>query len=127
MTDPERRAKAIVLVVEDEPIQRLALADAIENGGFEVLEAGDAVSAIAILESRNDVRLVVTDVEMPGAMDGLKLAAAVRDRWPTLEIIVLSAGRAPGPGELPVRAEFVPKPIVTDRLLAKLEAMTAPI
>lgn len=121
MSNPHQRRAAVVLVVEDEPVQRLALASLIEDGGFEVLEAWDADSAVAVLEERADVRLVVTDIEMPGAMDGMKLAAAVRDRWPPIEIILLSAGRPPRVDDLPARAQFVSKPIVSDRLLQKLK------
>lgn len=107
-------------MVEDEPIQRMALHDTIEEAGFEVLEAWDAASAVAVLESRTDVRLVVTDVEMPGSMDGMRLAAAVRDRWPPIEIVLVSALRPPRPDELPARSKFIPKPIRTDVLLGTL-------
>ena len=124
MSEAEGRPAALVLVVEDEPIQRMTLVDIIEEGGFEVLEARDADTAVAVLESRTDVRLVVTDIQMPGAMDGMRLAAAVRDRWPPIEIVLISAGPQPSLEELPARVEFMPKPIITKRLLDKLTRMT---
>ena len=65
--------------------------DAVETAGFDVLEAGDADEAIAILTARNDVSLIFTDVHMPGSMDGLKLAHFVRDRWPPVKIVATSA------------------------------------
>lgn len=120
MSEHPNRPNAIVLIVEDEPIQRMALQDLIEEGGFDVVEAWDAASAIQVLETRTDIRLVVTDVEMPGSLDGMKLAAAVRDRWPPIEIVLVSAQPAPDVEILPVRVEFIPKPIAGDDLLAIL-------
>ena len=73
----------IVLIVEDEPILRFHAADIAIEAGFDVLEAGNAEDAIAILEARADVRIVFTDIQMPGSMDGLKLAHAIRKRLST--------------------------------------------
>ena len=70
-----------VLVVEDETLLLLSICEALASEGYEVLTAANADEAIEILESRNDINTVFTDVEMPGSMDGLRLAAAVRDRW----------------------------------------------
>ena len=75
-------ANPAILVVEDELLLRLMAVDNVETAGFEALSAGTADEALAILEARADVRLVFTDVQMPGSMDGLRLAHAVRDRWP---------------------------------------------
>jgi CheY-like chemotaxis protein len=105
------RRSVIILVVEDEPLQRMDLVDLVEAAGHEALEAWDAETAVAILEARPDVRLVFTDIDMPGAMDGLKLAAAVRRRWPPIEIILTTAGLAPDCSALPARCLFLPKPI----------------
>jgi two-component system, response regulator PdtaR len=73
-----------VLIVEDEPLVRLGAVQTIEDAGFEVIEAANADEAIEILEKRSDIRVVFTDVHMPGSMDGLKLAHAVRNRWPPI-------------------------------------------
>src|ERR1700688_3962857 len=80
----------VILIVEDEPLVRFGAVRAIEDAGFEVIEAADADEAIRILESRSDIRVVFTDIHMPGSMDGLKLAHAVRNRWPPIKIIVTS-------------------------------------
>jgi CheY-like chemotaxis protein len=81
-----------VLIVEDEPLVRMGAVNLIEDAGFEVIEAASADEAIRILECRSDVRVVFTDIHMPGSMDGLKLAHAVRNRWPPIKII-LTSGR----------------------------------
>jgi CheY-like chemotaxis protein len=66
--------RPVVLIVEDEFLIRMASAEAIRDAGFEVLEAANADEAIGILESRRDIRVVFTDIQMPGSMDGAKLA-----------------------------------------------------
>ena len=103
-------ALPVALVVEDEPILRIYAASVAEDAGFEAIEAGSAGEAIKILESRPDIRVVFTDIEMPGSMDGLKLAKAIRDRWPPIEVIVTSGLRLVGANDLPTRARFFPKP-----------------
>ncbi|CAH1692312.1 Response regulatory domain-containing protein [Hyphomicrobiales bacterium] len=111
---------SVVLVVEDDPLQLLNATDIVTEAGFEVIEATNADEAIAILESRNDIRIIFTDVDMPGSMDGLKLAAAVRNRWPPIEIIITSGARLPSDWEMPERGVFFPKPydarILQDRM-----------
>jgi two-component system, response regulator PdtaR len=100
-------AEVVVLVVEDEDLVRSLAVDALEEAGYATLEAQNADQAIQLLESHPEVRLVFTDVQMPGVMDGAKLAAAVRERWPPLRIIVTSARPKP---ELIEDAAFLPKP-----------------
>lgn len=103
--------KAIILVVEDEPLLRMAALLCVEDAGFDVLEAADADEALRFLESRNDIHLIFTDIDMPyGSMNGLKLAKAVRDRWPPIEIIIVSGHQVPDATELPERSRFFPKP-----------------
>ncbi len=84
--------KAAILIVDDEPLLRMAAFDMVEDAGFEAIEAADATEAIAILESRSDIRLVFTDIEMPRGIDGLKLAALIRHRWPSI-VVVVTSGR----------------------------------
>jgi CheY-like chemotaxis protein len=112
--------RPVLLVVEDEAITRLGLVDALEDAGFELLEASNADEAIAILETRNDIRIVLTDIEMPGSMNGLKLAAAIRGRWPPIELILLSG--AVTPKELPERAVFFPKPFRIANLIGAVRS-----
>ena len=99
-----------VLVVEDEFLVRQVLQIELEDAGYEVVLADSADAAIAILEARSDIHLVFTDIDMPGSMDGLKLAACVRDRWPPIHIII-TTGKA-RPREIPANALFIPKPYV---------------
>ena len=103
-------SKILVLIVDDEPLIRMDLADMVEESGYGVLEAADADEAIRLLEAHPAIRILVTDIEMPGSMDGLKLAAAVRERWPPVAIIVTSGRVRPGADELPSEAVFLGKP-----------------
>ncbi|MGC1780207.1 MAG: response regulator [Xanthobacteraceae bacterium] len=101
---------AAVLIVEDEPLVRFCTVQTVQDAGFEAIEAANADEAIAILESRRDIRVVFTDIHMPGSMDGLKLAHAVRNRWPPIKIIVTSGRDRIGPHELPDGGRFFAKP-----------------
>ena len=83
------------LVVEDEVIVCLHIADIVEGAGFTAVEAFNADEAIELLTSRSDIRVVITDVNMPGPMDGLELAHSVRNCWPPVEIIVMSGKSRP--------------------------------
>jgi two-component system, response regulator PdtaR len=80
----------------------------VEGAGLVAIEAANADEAIATLEGRSDIRIVFTDIDMPGSMDGLKLAAAIRDRWPPVHIII-TTGKS-RPTEIPANAMFIPKP-----------------
>ena len=115
--------RPVVLVVEDEPLLRMNAVDAIEAAGYEVLEAGSADDAIGILETRNDVRLVFTDIQIPGSMDGLKLARAVRGRWPPIKIVATSGRVNVGPADLPDGGKFVPKPYTSAQITGVLREM----
>ena len=101
---------AVVLVVEDDPIIRMCAVDLISEAGFETIEASGADEAIGILERRSDVRLVFTDVDMPGTMDGVKLTHYIRDRWPPVKLIVASGKAMLDESHLPTGARFFPKP-----------------
>jgi two-component system, response regulator PdtaR len=101
---------ATVLIVEDEFLVRDVVQAELEEAGYEIVLAGSADAAIAILEARTEINLVFTDIDMPGSMDGLKLAACVRDRWPPVHIII-TTGKA-RPLEIPANALFIPKPYV---------------
>lgn len=116
--------KPTVLVVEDEALVRMAIADRLEEAGFVVLEASNADEALTILWANFDVRLIFTDVDMPGTMDGLKLAAAVRDRWPPIKIVVTSGYKHVRIDNVPVGAEFVAKPYNAERLINTFRRLT---
>jgi two-component system, response regulator PdtaR len=97
-----------VLIVEDEALVREVIQTELEDAGYEVVLAENADAAIVILEARADIHLVFTDIDMPGSMDGLKLAACVRDRWPPVHIIITTGKERPR--EIPANALFIPKP-----------------
>jgi two-component system, response regulator PdtaR len=81
----------VILTVEDETLVSVFLGGILQDAGYRVIAAANADEAIAILEAREDVRILITDVNMPGSMDGLRLAAAVKDRWPPIKIIIARA------------------------------------
>lgn len=116
-------ARPVVLVVEDEPIQRMDAVDLVEDLGFEAVEAASAEAAITILESRPDIRVVFTDIDMPHGFDGIKLAAAIRDRWPPIEIIIVSGRRRPRPEDMPARGAFFAKPYKRHEIAAAMRQM----
>jgi CheY-like chemotaxis protein len=100
----------VVLVVEDEALVRLDATETLTDAGFRVIAADTADDAIAILEARADVRVVVTDIQMPGSMDGLKLAAMIHSRWPPIALIVTSGQTILKRRDLPEHGHFLPKP-----------------
>jgi DNA-binding NtrC family response regulator len=100
---------AAILVVEDEPLLCLDVSDALSAKGYEVIAVANADDAIKALEFRN-IHTIFTDIDMPGSMDGLKLAAAVRYRWPPVNIIVTTGMKAPHRAELPANSIFIAKP-----------------
>jgi len=114
-----------VLVVDDEVLIRMMIVDAVEDAGFRVLEASNADEAIELLEDHPEIRIVFTDVNMPGTMDGLRLAAAVRGRWPPVEIIVASGKRVVPVGELPPRGIFFSKPYDINRVVETMRLMAS--
>jgi CheY-like chemotaxis protein len=105
-----RRNPVVVLVVEDDSLLRMDAAQMIQEAGFTVLEADNADQAIALLEQRADINVVFTDIQMPGSMDGFKLAQAVRDRWPPVKIIATSGYFRGMSNSLPEGGRFISKP-----------------
>jgi CheY-like chemotaxis protein len=114
--------KPAVLVVEDEPILLLDDMCLFEEAGFEAVPAANAAEAICILEERSDIRVVITDIGMPGSMDGLALCAAIRDRWPPIELIIISGHIKPTVDKLPARSLFLAKPYDAKQLVAALHS-----
>ena len=102
--------RPVILVVEDEFLLRMDAAVMIAAAGFAVVEAANADEAIDILETRSDIAVVFTDIQMPGAMDGLRLARAVRGRWPPIKIVATSGHLTVTDTDLPEGGRFLPKP-----------------
>jgi CheY-like chemotaxis protein len=114
-----------VLIVDDEPMLRMGAVCLIENCGFTVYEADSADSAIRELERHEEIRLIFTDINMPGSMDGLKLAHYVRGRWPPVKIIITSGQLRPQPDALPEGAHFVAKPSDDTEVVAMVQHLIA--
>ncbi|WP_349643094.1 sensor histidine kinase [Bradyrhizobium japonicum] len=112
-----------VLVVEDEMILRMRAVDIVEDAGFHPVEAVNADEAIAILESRSDISLLFSDIQMPGSMDGLKLAHAVHDRWPAIKIVLVSGQVKPSEAEAPADSRFFRKPLAVEEMISQLQGM----
>lgn len=114
-----------VLVIEDEPVLRGEILDLVEHAGFSPVEATSVADAIRILEERMDIRIVYMDLDMPRSIKGIEIAATIRDRWPPIEIILTAAFFEEADLVLPARAEFYPKPIQRDQIVAAMRRMTA--
>jgi CheY-like chemotaxis protein len=105
-----------ILLVEDEPLILMDVEIQLQEAGHEVISVSNADSAIGVLV-HDTIDVILTDIDMPGSMDGLMLAAAVRNRWPPVRIVVMSGKRRPTRDELPQRARFIEKPLHPPDLL----------
>src|SRR3954468_15184386 len=114
---------AVVLIVEDEMVLRMRAVDMVEDAGYTPLEALDAAEAVTILESRSDVALMCTDIQMPGQMDGLGLAHEVHQRWPAIKIIVVSGQLKLPDLDLPPHSRFLGKPLDAVEVIAEMRDM----
>lgn len=122
MTSP----KIAVLVVEDEPLVRMDIVSELEDQGFHVLEAGNALEAIALLGDNPVVNVVFTDVDMPGGVDGLKLARIIKERSPQIQVVVTSGHRVVADTDLPPSVKFIPKPYVSDEIIRTILNLADP-
>ena len=108
----------LILTVEDELFISEYLRGILEGDGHRVLATFDADEAIEVLERVRDIELVITDIDMPGSMDGLRLAAVIRDRWPPIRLIVVTGLTPPSLGELPSGSLFIAKPYRSNEILS---------
>ena len=125
MSSANAAKRPVVLIVEDDLLIRLHAAQIIEEAEFDVIEASSADEAISILEARSDITVLFTDIQVPGSMDGLKLAAAVKGRWPPIKIVATSGFVNVRPDDLPPGGRFIPKPYNPIQLTATLRELTA--
>ncbi len=114
-----------ILVVEDEQFVRMLAVDVVEDAGYEVIQAANADEAITALESCVDIGVVFSDIEMPGSLNGMKLAHCIRKRWPPIEIILTSGRSFPQGNELPSRVTFLSKPYQLSKLVEMVTEMVA--
>ena len=114
---------SVVLVVEDELMLRMRAVDIVEDAGFTPIEAVNADEAIGILEGRDDVSVLFTDIQMPGSMDGLRLAHVVHSRWPHIKIMLVSGQIAVTAADKPEDSKFFPKPLEIQQMILELQEM----
>ena len=126
-SEPQGLSTAVVLVVEDNPLILMTALDLITTTGFEGVGAASADEAIAILEARSDIRLVFTDVEMPGTIDGLKLAHYIRNRWPPIHLIIASGRTMLEESQLPIGSSFFSKPYDNNSIVEEMTRMLAAV
>jgi CheY-like chemotaxis protein len=113
----------VVLVVEDEMLLRMRAVDMVEDAGYTSVEAVDANEAVEVLESRSDIALLFTDIQMPGSMDGLKLAFAVHERWPPIKIILVSGQLKLSKIDIPADSRFFGKPLEPTEIITEIQDM----
>jgi DNA-binding NtrC family response regulator len=113
----------VVLVVEDEMLLRMRAVDIVMDAGYTPVEAIDADAAAAILESRSDIALLFTDIQMPGSTDGLTFAHFVRNRWPEMKIILVSGKLNRSNIDIPVGSRFFEKPLEAKKMITELQDM----
>ena len=123
-TDRGARARPTVLVVEDEILIRMMVCESLRQAGCDVVECASADEALTVLADSDGPDVLVTDVKMPGAVDGLELAARVRERRPGLKVVVTS-GHAPSQNSRGVADAFLAKPFALDELVGKVRALVA--
>jgi CheY-like chemotaxis protein len=116
-------SSTVVLVVEDNHLILMSALDLVATAGYEGIGAESADEAIAILEARSDVKLVFTDIEMPGTIDGAKLAHYIRNRWPPIHLIVASGKEIKDESQLPTGSTFFAKPYDNDTIVAEMSRM----
>lgn len=119
-------SRPVVLLVEDEPLVRTVQVDILRDANFWVVEAQDADEAFERLRQRQDVSVVLTDVDMPGSINGFEFARLVAQGWPEVGVLVISGKTAPEPGDLPPSARFAAKPLTATALVQHIrEIQTA--
>ena len=114
---------ALVLIVEDDFLVRQSAVFLLKEEGFDTLEAGSADEAVPILEARSDIKVVFTDINMPGSMDGLELAQAIRHRWPTVELVLTSGYARVRDDDMPERGLFLGKPYEPTELVGMVRSL----
>ena len=120
MSEEKSHAAPVVLVVEDEAILRFITADMLESERYTVVEAVTAVDALKVLETRPEVRVLFTDIEMPGRINGLDLARLVHEHWPHVLLVITSGGQEPPEAEIPDQGRFIAKPYTADQVSGEI-------
>jgi CheY-like chemotaxis protein len=116
-------SQPVILVAEDEDLLRLLATDILEDQGFRVVEAANAQAALDVLEKTPDVRLLFTDINMPGALDGMELARRVHERWPHVQLVLTSGQSEPCRADIPDDGHFIAKPYRAEQLVGQVETL----
>lgn len=114
---------SLVLVVEDDALLRLDAADQLEDAGFAVVQAANAAQALQVMKSRPDVRVLFTDVEMPGPLDGMELARKVHEQWPNVRLLITSGNKRPAKAGIADHGRFLAKPYRTQDVIKEIAAL----
>jgi two-component system, response regulator PdtaR len=109
-----------ILVVDDDVLLRLHASDLLEENGYTIVEANSAEQALKVMETRKDVRMLFTDIQMPPGIDGLELARQVHGRWPTVLLVITSGQKQPTKAEIADDGQFISKPYRAQELLGKI-------
>jgi DNA-binding NtrC family response regulator len=115
--------RPVIVLVEEETLQRQSIARHLDEAGFAVVEAEDTDAAMAVLERRSDVQGLVTDAHVPGKIDGFELAGLARKRWPSLAVVMMSGHSDASSGPVPEGGEFIAKPYLFSQLASTLERL----
>lgn len=118
---PESAAPVTVLVVEDESLLLFAIGDDLREAGFEVVEAGNADQAARLLSDNPAIRVVFSDIDMPGSLDGVGLCGLVRQRWPQVRFILTSGKRRPTAADM-ADVPFIAKPYAPSAVAAAIRS-----
>jgi DNA-binding response OmpR family regulator len=116
--------QSAVLVIEDEELLRLYVDDFLEEAGFEVFDAADAAAALKIMARRPDIRVLFTDIQLPGTIDGMELARLVHDRWPDVLLLITSGNRRPSTANIIDHGHFLLKPYRRDEVIREIHDLT---
>jgi CheY-like chemotaxis protein len=118
-TDPS----PIVLVAEDEELVRLYAADLLAEAGYKVIDVASADAALEAMAEQPDIRVLFTDIQMPGKLDGIQLAQRVHEQWPEVLLLITSGGRQPAKAEIADHGHFIAKPYLPTDVLNEIVAM----
>ena len=116
---------ASILVVDDEALIRMAMMNIVEDAGYSAVEAANADEAIIMLERCADISAVLTDINMPGSMDGLQLSRLIRDRWPLIGLVVTSGRFVAHAMQMPTGVHFIAKPYTPGEIVSALQSCAA--
>ena len=114
-----------VIVVDDEPILRFMFSEVLQDAGYTVLDAPTADEALAMLERGCEARVVVTDVHMPGELNGFELAKVICRPWPHIGVVLVSGRLRPSEDELPDESRFLSKPVSPESLTSTVREVAA--